>query len=745
MLSDMQGAFRRLVLVHRFLREFNKQRTLCETRTDLFELLCRLAVQQGGYGFAWVGIQHGDRVIPVAQSGGLGRAPQLWCGESQQHSDPVVKSILSNQASVLKLTSDHVLPEIWSELIKQENLKAIAVVPIRFKKKTVGVFVLCSQWQEDFSDQCSFTLAELEEDISAALGKLDEYAHRLDMELQLKQLHQAVESSATSVVVTDANGFIQYANPFFSELTGFDVIDVLGLSYDAFIPKDLESEVVNEMRRELAEGKQWCGEVRVLTSYGKSVWVYQQVSPVCDNQGLVSRYVCTLVDHTELHEAHETIEMLAYYDELTGLPNRRLFQDRLQQEINSATRDRKHFAVCFLDLDGFKDVNDTLGHEAGDQLLKVVAQRIREQVRTKDTVARLGGDEFTLIVTDLKQVQDCSLVAANIIKALQKPIQINGKDVVVTTSIGIANFPNDGDNIVDLSRHADMAMYHAKAKGRNNFQFFTDKLNQEVERRLELETKLHQAFSEGQFELRFQPQMDGMDGSLYAVEAMLHWPSLEEYGLTQDELYGFLESAGMLADVFEWTLMLACQDTAKIRSQLGVNFRLGLRLPWLIMRNRDHLFSFLERCLAVTGIHYDAIQFEVPEMALSDEFNAITRTLQELRSRGAAIAIDRFGMGGASLRLLSRFKVDVLKIDKSLMRDVMTDRNDSAVASAIITLAHQLNIKVLASGVETLNHYQYLERYWCDYLQGDYLVPAMTLAQFQNYLTQYREQGFRAG
>ena len=741
----MQGALHRLILIHRFLREFNKQRPLCETRTDLFELLCRLAVGQGGYAFAWVAIQHGDRVIPVAQSGGSGRAPQLFCGDSQQQSDPVVRSILRNESSVLKLTAENLLPEFWDSLIRQERLKAIAVIPIRFKRKTVGVFVLCSQWDEDFSDLYSFALAELEEDISAALEQLDAYAQQLDMELQLKQLHQAVESSATSVVVTDSQGFIHYSNPFFSELTGFDVIDVLGLSYEKFIPDNFNKAVVDEMRQCLRGGKQWRGEVQILTSGGDSIWVYQQVSPVSDKHGVVSRYVCTLVDHTELHEAHETIEMLAYYDELTGLPNRRLFQDRLQQEINGAMRDKKRFAVCFLDLDGFKTVNDTLGHEAGDQLLKVVASRINDQVRRKDTVARLGGDEFTLIVTDLNDARDGSRVATNIIKSLQKPIRINGKDVVVTTSVGIATFPEDGETSDDLSRHADMAMYHAKEKGRNNFQFFTEKMNQEVERRLELETKLHQAFSQGMFELRFQPQMDGMDGSLYAVEAMLHWPSLDEYGLSYDTLYGYLEGAGMLVDVFEWTLMLACQEASRVRNLYGVSFRLGLRLPWLIMRNRDHLFMFLERCLAITGMQYNAIQFEVPETALNAEFNSITQTLQELRSRGAAIAIDRFGMGGSSLRLLNRFKIDVLKIDKGLLTDVMTDRNDSAIASAIITLAHQLNIKVLASGVETLTHYQYLERYWCDYLQGDYLAPAMTLTQFEEYLTRYRDQGFQTG
>ena len=628
-MTEMQGTLKRLIQIHRFLREFNKRKTLCETRTDLFELLCRVAVEQGGYCLAWVGIQHGERVIPVAYSGEFrGGAPHLHCGESQH----------------------------------------------------------------------SFSLAEFEEDISNALENLDEYAHRLNMELQLKQLHQAVESSATSVVVSDENGFLQYVNPYFSELTGFDAVDVLGVSYQKFIPHDFNPESLKTMRQQLAKGRQWRGESRVLTREGKSIWVYQQISPISDNQGRTIRFVCTLVDYTELHEAHETIEKMAYFDELTGLPNRRMFSDRLQHEIDRSLRDRQKFSVCYLDLDGFKNVNDTLGHDAGDQLLKAVAQRIRREVRTKDT-----------------------------------------------TSVGIANFPEDGSNIMDLSRHADMAMYHAKARGRNNFQFFTDKLNQEASRRLDIETRLHHAFNHRQFEVRYQPQVDGMDGSLYAVEINLYWPYGDAEGLSQTDLYDHLETSGMLFDVFEWQLTQACQQARLMSRKFNVDFKVAVHLPVLLVRNHDQLFSILNRSLETTGLSYQSIQFEVPESAIDNEYSGSTKVLYELRNCGATVAIDRFGMGGASLHYLSRSKVDVIKIDECLVADVMPGCNDGAVASAITNLAHQLNIKVLACGVETLNHYQYLERYWCDYLQGNFIAPAMSEEQLSVYLAQYQKQGLQSG
>lgn len=740
----MQGALKRLIQIHRFLREFNKQSVHCETRTDLFELLCRLAVEQGGYRLAWVGIQHGDRIVPVAQFGDdQQRVPQLNCGPSDQQSDPVVRSILDNSFSVLNVSKDLILPEFWQNLISRLRLQAVAVVPIRFKQKIVGVFALCSSRQDDFSDLYSFSLSEFEEDISGALEKLDDFARRLDMELQLKQLHLAVESSATAVLVSDERGFIQYVNPHFSELTGYDTYEVLGISFTEFIPPDFDRAVVQDMRAQLAAGQQWHGESRIMTRQGESIWIYQQVSPITDNRNVVTHYVCTLVDHTELHEAHETIEKMAYYDELTGLPNRRLFNDRLQQEIHRASRDKLCFAVCFLDLDGFKNVNDTLGHEAGDQLLKTVSSRIRNQIRTKDTLARLGGDEFTLIITDVKTPQDCSRVSANIIRALQDPIQIDSREVVVTTSIGIAHYPTDGDNTIDLCRHADMAMYYAKSKGRNNFQFFTESLNQKAEVQLALETELHCALSQGTFQLRYQPQIAGMDGSLRALEAMLYWAGSEHYGLSQDELYLNLERAGMLADVFEWQLMQACHDSVSAMGTFGVQFRLAIRLPGLMLRNRDDFKQCLERCLLKSGADCSLLQFEVPETAFSNEFNNTVSILHDLRSKGASIVIDQFGMGGASLRFLSRFKVDLLKIDHGLVEEVITDKNDAAVTSAIIALAHQLNLKVLANGVETRMHYQYLERYWCDYLQGSYMAPAMTRSQLDDYLLQYRDQGIQ--
>lgn len=280
----------------------------------------------------------------------------------------MIRSIFNADSAITTITKSQVLPKFWSDFVKVQHIQAVAIVPIRFKKRTVGVFMLCLQREHDFSDLYSFSLAEFEEGITNALEKLDDYAHRLNMELQLKQLHQAVESSATSVLVSDEQGFLKYVNPYFSELTGFGTIDVLGVSYLEFVPQDFDPLVLKAMRRQLAEGRQWRGESRVLTREGRSIWVYQQISPISDNQGNVIRFVCTLVDHTELHEAHETIEKLAYFDELTGLPNRRMFSDRLQHEIDRSLRDRQKFSVCYLDLDGFKNVNDTLGHDAGDQL-----------------------------------------------------------------------------------------------------------------------------------------------------------------------------------------------------------------------------------------------------------------------------------------------------------------------------------------------------------------------------------------
>lgn len=735
LMTDPRRTIQRLTSIHRFLREASKQAPHCETRTDLFEMVCRLAVEQGGFSMAWIGILHGDQIVPVSVWGAgeaLVRQSRIILGGERDH-DPLCAAIRQNRYCVLQQTDNGELPA-WFRDLKSLDVEALALVPLHFKSRVVGVLVLGSGDPDDFADVYACTLEELSDDISHALGNLDDYARRIDLELQLRQLHQAVESSATAVIITDNTGYIQYVNPHFTELTGFEAEDVLGTSAPGLRDTSVDVPRTKDVLASLRASGEWRGEILLRTNTEKVVWTYQHIAPIRDHQGTITHYVSTAIDHTELHFAQETIEQLAYYDELTGLPNRRLLYDRIQHSIDSAVRDGIQFAVFYLDLDGFKHINDSLGHAAGDLLLQTVARRLRQQVRAKDTVARLGGDEFTVIVTDVKETRDITVVADNIVRALAHPVEIGETPVVITTSIGIAIYPDDGDSIALLTRNADLAMYHAKARGKNNFQFFTEDLNRRVQERMAAELRLRDAFNRQEFQVEYQPQVDAVDGAVVAMEAMVAWDGRKQGMMTRASFARQLEQCGLIAEVFEWLLVSAGMQCAAVLNSPQLQLRLAVSVPAMLFRNPAKLQDIIQRGLDQCRLEWRHLQLEIPETAVSEDTEHSLKLLRDLRKRGAALAIDNFGTGLSSLRHLRRFRVDIIKVDASFVRDVLADENDAAVTSAIIALAHQLDLKVLADGVESLQHAQFLERYWCDYLQGNHISKPLTKSDLIGFL-----------
>jgi EAL domain-containing protein (putative c-di-GMP-specific phosphodiesterase class I) len=325
----------------------------------------------------------------------------------------------------------------------------------------------------------------------------------------------------------------------------------------------------------------------------------------------------------------------------------------------------------------------------------------------------------------VKETRDITVVAENVIRALAQPVDIGDKPVVITTSIGIAVFPGDGNSIDRLTRNADLAMYHAKARGKNNFQFFTEELNRRVQERMALELRLREAFQEQQFRVEFQPQVDAADGSVAAVEALIAWDGRKQGMLTRAQFMRTLEECGMIEDVFEWQLTAGSRQCAALMEQTGQRFRVAFGVPAALFRNAAKLFALLERSLAFARLDYRQVQLEIPESVISDDVGSSLKILRELRKRGVTLAIDNFGMGFSSLRHLRRLRVDIIKVDGTFVRDVLNDENDAAVTSAIIALVHQLDLKVLAEGVDSLQHAHFLERYWCDFLQGNHVSKPM--------------------
>ncbi len=421
----------------------------------------------------------------------------------------------------------------------------------------------------------------------------------------------------------------------------------------------------------------------------------------------------------ERKSAEDRLAYLAQFDSLTGLPNRHLFHDRLAQALAQAKRNTALMAVLFIDLDRFKLVNDTLGHAIGDRLLKEAATRLQECVRTSDTVGRLGGDEFSAILPELGRPGDASLVAQKIIDALGRPFLIDQHETYVSASVGITVFPDDGDAAGVLIMNADAAMYRAKEQGRNNFQYFTREMNERALSRVNLEAQLRRAIDRSEFRVVYQPRVDLATGSICGFEALLRWKHPERGVIHPVEFIPVLEDTGLIVPVGEWVLAEACRIMGVWQAAGSSLLPIAVNLSARQFQQKD-LESAVRRIVASTGADASMLQFEITESLLMGDPEGAARILRGLRDSGVKISIDDFGTGYSSLAYLKRFPLDALKIDRAFVRDIATDPEDAAIALAIINLAHTLELRVVAEGVETEAQLDFLASHGCDEMQGFY-------------------------
>jgi diguanylate cyclase (GGDEF)-like protein len=428
----------------------------------------------------------------------------------------------------------------------------------------------------------------------------------------------------------------------------------------------------------------------------------------------------------------ETLYRLAHHDVLTGLPNRLLFFDRLQQALSQAGRHDTLLGVMLLDLDRFKAINDSFGHTAGDALLQAVGRRIGECIRDGDTVARLGGDEFTILLQDIRQAQHAALVAQKIIEALQLPFLLNGYEVVVNTSIGIALYPHCRD-AETLLIHADTAMYKAKEEGGNGYRFYTDEMSSADMRRLSLETQLRKAIERNELVLHYQPQAEIASGRLLGAEALLRWQHPEHGLIPPDEFIPLAEETGLIVPIGEWVLHTACAQNRAWQDAGLAPLRVAVNVSGRQFRRLDMLETIF-RTLEDTGLDSRYLEIELTEGVLMQDTVVVVQTLHALNAMGILISIDDFGTGYSSLSYLKRFPIDMLKIDRSFVQDIVTDPDDTAIVQAIIAMSHSLGIKAIAEGVETGEQLDFLRRHGCDAVQGYCLSRPLPAEAFTHFL-----------
>ena len=479
-------------------------------------------------------------------------------------------------------------------------------------------------------------------------------------------------------------------------------------------------------------------EARIRMADGQERVMQQRGKVTRNNKEGQLRMTSIVYDITERKESENRLAYLANYDPVTNLPNRNLFQDRLKHAMSQAERKNGQVALLYLDLDHFKAVNDALGHQAGDTLLVEAAQRIRESIREGDTVARLGGDEFTIVIEQPQNNSQIAVVAEHVLDALNNSYTIDNNEVFVSASMGITIFPRDGHDVETMLRNADSAMYLAKERGRNAYHFYTEELNRRAQERLHLENSLRMALERDQYQLHFQPQVELTSGRIIGAEALLRWVP-DQSPVSPARFVPVLEETGLIIPVGKWVLEQACSAAKDIQERGLSDFRIAVNLAARQLRQAD-IAEYVKQALQSSGLSAELLEIELTESTLVDA-RISEQNLKSLERLGIRIAIDDFGTGYSSLSYLKQYSVDVLKIDKTFIKDISKDKDDDAVTSAIVALSHKLDMRVVAEGVETLEQLEFLRKQQCDLAQGFLIGRPMLKHQFLDWLSKHQSDG----
>ncbi|SEE63771.1 PAS domain S-box-containing protein/diguanylate cyclase (GGDEF) domain-containing protein [Pseudomonas coleopterorum] len=553
-------------------------------------------------------------------------------------------------------------------------------------------------------------------------------------EKDLRMAATVFEHSTSAILITDPAGYIVQANEAFSRVSGYAVAQVLDQLPNMLTVDDQQEAHLRYVLKQLQQRGTWEGEVWLKRRNGEHYPAWVGITAVLDDEGDLASYVCFFSDISERKASEQRIHRLAYYDALTHLPNRTLFQDRLYNALQQAERQQSWVVLMFLDLDRFKPINDSLGHAAGDRMLKDMATRLLGCVDDDDTVARMGGDEFTLLLQP-RATRELALnqaihVAEQILGSLVKPFVLEGREFFVTASVGIALSPQDGGELSQLMKNADTAMYHAKERGKNNFQFYQADMNATALERLELESDLRHALEQQEFVLYYQPQFSGDGKRLTGAEALLRWNHPRRGLVPPVEFIPVLEELGLVVDVGDWVLAEACR-------QLKAWHLAKVRVPKISVNISARQFADgqlgnrIARMLEITGLPPACLELELTESILMREVNEAMMILDTLKNLGLSIAVDDFGTGYSSLNYLKQFPIDVLKIDRTFVDGLPSGEQDAQIARAIIAMAHSLNLSVIAEGVETHEQLEFLREHGCDEVQGYLFGRPMQAHRFE--------------
>lgn len=627
------------------------------------------------------------------------------------------------QKAELVVTDDMMTSPDWEGVLEEvgrSGLKSCWAQPVMGTgDQVLGVFlVFHAQPKQPDKGQLSM-LSQTARLVSLVL-------ERKQVEGDLQKLSRAVEQSPTMVLITDSHGAIEYINEEFTEVTGYTQEELKGKTPSILNAGDATPEFYRDMWGTILAGNDWHGEIRNKTKTGQEYWSMLSISPIVDEGGHITHFIGVSEDISAQKQTQEQIEQLAFYDPLTLLGNRRLFREQLELEIKKTQRSGDVFALFYLDIDNFKQVNDTLGHDIGDRLLKAIAERLKYVLRNSDLISRLGGDEFIALLPGISGPKEAVLVAEKLLQVICEPIQLAGADVRVTVSLGITMAPTDGEEWSVLMKNADMAMYRAKRNGRNNFQFFTHEMNAEVLARATMERELKEALQSENFCLHYQPQWTLLaELQPLCMEALVRWQHPEKGMIPPNEFIPVAEELGLIVELGEYVLNQACKD-GKALLDNGHQVRVAVNLS---MRQFFDPGLLDKIALALDSHKFPArlLELEITESMIMEDVNQVINTLSQLKELGVSLSIDDFGTGYSSLSYLKQLPVDNLKIDASFVRDIPHDKDDMEITAAVIAMAHKLGLKVVAEGIETHDQLAFLRENGCELGQGFLLAKPMEI------------------
>jgi diguanylate cyclase (GGDEF)-like protein/PAS domain S-box-containing protein len=723
------------------LSEVNNVIIHAQDRSQLFTEVCKAVVEHGRLQFVRIAMldPSNQQVRTVAHRGDdHGLAARLYFSMDPNVPEgraPSTRALREGHHFICNNVAEDKAGILGKELLLAAGLHSVATFPLPVGGAPAGALHLYATEPGFFDAELVNLIDKLAQNVSFALNNFEREAARRAAEKALRDSEQRFRDIAQAageyVWENDNEGQFTYLSPRVVEVLGHTAEELVGHSAAEFMPADEPERVRQWFADNMKPDRSFRGlEHKIISKSGETLWLHISGVATSDERGNPTGHRGTARDVTEIKESEARISYLATRDPLTELPNRLLFNDRLEQGIINARRKGDALAVLFVDLDRFKNINDSLGHHVGDLLLKEVASQMTACIRKGDTLSRLGGDEFVVTLEGLSQAEDAAQVALKIIRALAMPLNVGGHTLNTTCSIGISIFPNDAEDGRELMKNADTAMYHAKERGRNNFQFFSPEMNVRAVERHQLETEMRRALEFNQFVLHYQPQADMRTGKLVGMEALIRWHHPERGLVPPSSFIPVAEESGLIELIGRWALKTACEQNREWQARGLPTLKVAVNISTRQFNDPRGFANEITRLLNATGLDPRYLELEMTESMLLKNVDENIAVLRRLGKLGTRLAVDDFGTGYSSLAYLKQLPIDTLKIDRTFVRDIETDADDAAIIGAIIAMAHGLDVRVTAEGVETKGQVEALRKLGCDEFQGFLLSKPLPVGEF---------------